>query len=48
MDDLRLDIRQALRSFVKNPGFTAIVVLTLLTRQPAVPTVDHVRTISSA
>jgi len=29
MDDLRLDVRQALRSFVKNPAFTAIVVLTL-------------------
>jgi predicted permease len=29
MDDLRLDVRQALRSFVKNPAFTAVVVLTL-------------------
>ena len=29
MDDLRLDIRGALRSFVKRPAFTAVVVLTL-------------------
>ena len=29
MDDLRLELRQALRTFVKNPAFTAIVVLTL-------------------
>jgi predicted permease len=29
MDDLRLDLRQALRSFAKNPAFTAVVVLTL-------------------
>jgi len=29
MDDLRLDIRQALRGFLKNPAFTAVVVLTL-------------------
>ena len=29
MDDLKLDLRQALRSFVKNPAFTAVVVLTL-------------------
>ncbi|HUG52050.1 MAG TPA: ABC transporter permease [Vicinamibacteria bacterium] len=29
MDDLRLDLRQALRSFTKNPTFTAVVVLTL-------------------
>jgi predicted permease len=29
MDHLRLDLRQALRSFAKNPGFSAVVVLTL-------------------
>ena len=29
MDHLRLDLRQALRTFVKNPGFTGVVVLTL-------------------
>jgi predicted permease len=29
MDDIGIDIRQALRSFAKNPAFTAIVVLTL-------------------
>ena len=29
MDELRINIRQALRSFVKNPAFTAVVVLTL-------------------
>ena len=29
MDHVRLDLRQALRGFVKNPGFTAVVVLTL-------------------
>src|SRR4051812_35992251 len=29
MDDLRLDLRQALRSFTKNPAFTAVVVVTL-------------------
>ena len=29
MDDLRLDLRQALRSFAKNPAFSAVVVLTL-------------------
>ena len=25
MDDLRLDLRQALRSFVKNPAFSVVV-----------------------
>ena len=29
MDELRINIRQALRSFAKNPAFTAVVVLTL-------------------
>ena len=29
MDELGINIRQALRSFVKNPAFTAVVVLTL-------------------
>ena len=29
MDDIGIDIRQALRSFAKNPAFSAIVVLTL-------------------
>jgi predicted permease len=29
MDDLRLDVRYALRSFAKKPAFTAVVVLTL-------------------
>src|SRR5688572_4397864 len=29
MDRLRHDVRFALRSFAKNPGFTAVVVITL-------------------
>src|SRR5262249_4183476 len=29
MDDIRLDLRQALRGFAKNPAFSAVVVLTL-------------------
>jgi predicted permease len=29
MDDIGIDVRQALRSFAKNPAFSAIVVLTL-------------------
>src|SRR5713101_450963 len=29
MDELRLDVRHALRSLARRPGFTAVVVLTL-------------------
>src|SRR5712691_2040613 len=29
MDDLRLDLRQALRTLTKSPAFSAVVVLTL-------------------
>src|SRR5216684_7070359 len=29
LDDLQRDVRYAIRTFVKNPGFTAVAVLTL-------------------